>query len=201
MTMRRKAFTLIELLVVIAIFGVLVAFLVTGVQKVREAANRIKCVNNLKQMGLALHGYNDAYGSFPPGIVADTPDLLNARHSGLVFLLPYLEQEPLHNQYNLNLAWKDADNLPVAGARVPVFLCPSSLNQVPDDGSLPGAPTDYAFSKGATAYLSTAGTLRPGSGLFDVNSKRRIADILDGTSQTFAMGEAVGGPNITAWNV
>lgn len=199
--MRRRAFTLIELLVVIAIIGVLLALLLPAVQKVREAANRMKCANNLKQVGLALHGYHDAKRLFPSGVVAKSSDLENGWQSGLVFLLPFLEQQPLYQQYNLALPWKDPANLAVAQVRVPVFLCPSSSNEVPDDGGFPCAPTDYAFSKGATAYLSTDGKLRPGSGLFDMNSKRRIADVLDGTSQTFAMGEAVGGPNIKAWNV
>jgi prepilin-type N-terminal cleavage/methylation domain-containing protein len=199
--MKRTAFTLIELMVVLAIIGVLIALLLPAVQKVRETASRIQCANNLKQMGLALHGYHDVNGSFPPGVVTDTPDLENGKQSGLIFLLPFLEQQPLYQQYNLAQPWKNPANLTVAQVRVAVFLCPSTANQVPEDGGFPGAPTDYAFCKGATAYLSTDGRVRPGSGLFGVNSRRRIADVLDGTSQTFAMGEAVGGPNIPAWNV
>jgi prepilin-type N-terminal cleavage/methylation domain-containing protein len=199
--MRRAAFTLIELLVVLAVIGILIALLVPAVQKVREAANRVQCANNLKQMGLALHGYHDANRSFPPGVVAESSDLENGKHSGLVFLLPFVEQQPLYQDYNAIQPWKGPANLALAPVRVPVFLCPSSANQVPEDGGFPGAPTDYAFCKGATAFLSTDGALRPGSGLFDVNSRRRIADVLDGTSQTFAMGEAVGGPNVPAWNV
>jgi prepilin-type N-terminal cleavage/methylation domain-containing protein len=194
--MRRRAFTLIELLVVIAIIGVLIALLLPAVQKVRESANRLKCANNLKQMGLALHGYHDAMRSFPPGLVADTGDLENGKHSGLVFLLPYLEQLPLYQQYNRALPWKDPANLAVAKVSVPIFLCPTSSNEVPDNGGIVAAPTDYAFCKGAAAFLSSDGRIRLGAGLFDVNSKRRIADIRDGASQTFAMGEAVGGSNI-----
>jgi prepilin-type N-terminal cleavage/methylation domain-containing protein len=194
----RRGFTLIELLVVIAIIAVLIGLLLPAVQKVREAANRLKCANHLKQLGLALHNYHDSKGSFPPGVVSDTSDLRNGKHSGLVFLLPYLEQQPLYDRYNFAVSWKDPANVALAQTRVPLFLCPSAPGDVPQDGGFPGAPTDYAFSKGAQAYLCRHGSIRPGSGLFDVNSARRIADIRDGTSQTFAMGEAVSGSTIKA---
>src|SRR5438876_4435258 len=107
----RSGFTLIELLVVMAIVGVLIGLLLPAVQKVREAANRMKCANHLKQLGLALHGYHDANGCFPPGVTADTSDLRNGRHSGLTFLLPYIEQQNLHARYNFAGTWKDAGNL------------------------------------------------------------------------------------------
>jgi prepilin-type N-terminal cleavage/methylation domain-containing protein len=196
--MRRKAFTLIELLVVIAIIAVLLGLLLPAVQKVRAAAQRIQCANNLKQLGLALHHYHDARGSFPPGVVADSSDLRNGKYSGLVFLLPFLEQDALYQRYNFNVPWKAAENLPLAPMRVPTFLCPSNSEEVPQNGGIGGAPTHYAFSKGAQAHLSRDGAIRPGSGLFDVNGSRRIADVRDGTTNTFAMGEAAGGPNVRA---
>jgi prepilin-type N-terminal cleavage/methylation domain-containing protein len=197
----RRAFTLIELLVVMAIVGVLIGLLLPAVQKVREAANRMKCANNLKQFGLALHTYHDNNGSFPPGVTADTSDLRTGKHSGLTVLLPYLEQQNLYARYNFAATWIDPSNLAVAQMKVPVFLCPSGPDRVTEDGGVSGAPSHYAFSKGAYAYLSRDTSIRPGSGLFDVNSARRFADILDGTSQTFAMGEAVGGPGVLAYDI
>jgi prepilin-type N-terminal cleavage/methylation domain-containing protein len=196
--MRRNAFTLIELLVVIAILGVLAALLLPAVQKVREAGNRLQCANHLKQLGLALHNYHDGHSSFPPGVVADSSNLRNGRHSGLVFLLPYLEQQALYQRYNFSLTWRDPANLAVGQTRVAAFLCPSGPNDVPQDGGFAGAASDYAFCKGAQAYLCWFGTIRAGAGLFDVNSSRRMADIRDGASQTFAMGEAVSGSSVRA---
>src|SRR5438128_3536648 len=153
----RRAFTLIELLVVLAIVGVMIGLLIPAVQKVREAANRMKCANHLKQLGLALHGYHDANGCFPPGVTADTSDLRNGRHSGLTFLLPYVEQQALAARYNFAATWKDPANLALAQARVPVFLCPTSDPRVPDDDGFPGAATHYAFSKGNQGFLCRFG--------------------------------------------
>src|SRR5207302_8637 len=116
----RRGFTLIELLVVIAIIGVLIGLLLPAVQKVREAANRMKCTSNLKQLGIALHAYHDTYGSFPPcgksyamcqGIadVAENrvPDPIGYNLNGLVLLLPYIEQGNIYQQWNFNNAAGD----------------------------------------------------------------------------------------------
>src|SRR6516225_9196948 len=99
----RLAFTLIELLVVIAIIGVLIALLLPAVQKVREAANRMKCANNLKQLGLAMHNHHDAMGTFPPAYVNTGTFYRNSRyyitHGWAPFLLPYIEKQPLYDLY------------------------------------------------------------------------------------------------------
>jgi prepilin-type N-terminal cleavage/methylation domain-containing protein/prepilin-type processing-associated H-X9-DG protein len=134
----RFAFTLIELLVVIAIIGTLIALLLPAVQKVRESANRAKCANNLKQIGLALHNYHDPNGAFPTAFTllpTDDPTVpfrRAARYGASVFvlLLPYLEQENLYRQIEITKGALSTDNMPPANPAystpLSVFLCPSS---------------------------------------------------------------------------
>ncbi len=151
----RRGFTLIELLVVIAIIGVLIALLLPAVQKVREAANRIKCANNLKQLGLACHNYHDGFNRLPVAAVVDswsdgTPDW-----SWLAFTLPYYEQQNLYTICNVP---KDAINLHLdqLGKNLPILLCPSD----PDSSQGPrndNADT-YGDTLGITDYFGSLGS-------------------------------------------
>jgi prepilin-type N-terminal cleavage/methylation domain-containing protein/prepilin-type processing-associated H-X9-DG protein len=201
---KRAAVTLIELLVVIAIIAVLIGLLLPAVQKIREAANRVTCSNNLKQMGLALHNHHESNGSFPPGYtVGGTDNLELGGFCGFVYLLPYLEHDNLFRRWDLKGKWYDPPNADLVGTEVKVFYCPSNRTRGVVDFSflVPGAgrpipnpaSTDYLLCKGANAALCETTQIPPaGLGAFDVNTKTRLTDIIDGTSQTFAVGEGAG---------
>src|SRR5687767_3554974 len=122
----RRAFTLVELLVVIAIIGVLVGLLLPAVQKVREAAARTQCLNNLKQIGLAAHSYHDAKKVFPQNYRPASAASSTVRVRWFTRLLPYLEQDQLHNRYDETTNWDSATNLPVTSTYLKIASCPSA---------------------------------------------------------------------------
>jgi prepilin-type N-terminal cleavage/methylation domain-containing protein/prepilin-type processing-associated H-X9-DG protein len=208
--MRRRAVTLIELLVVIAIIAVLVGLLVPAVQKVREAANRLSCQNNLKQLGLALHSYHGVQGSFPPGMVSTSAQIADADGTGYTLILPYIEQDNTFRSYHFDEPWYATDNYQAVGFQIALFFCPSNrgagqinLAPIAAQWNMPLPPyaagCDYVFCKGANASLTFFGTRIPFDvrGVFQVGRPGmngvRLTDILDGTSNTFALGEAAGG--------
>jgi prepilin-type N-terminal cleavage/methylation domain-containing protein/prepilin-type processing-associated H-X9-DG protein len=201
MTRFRPAFTLIELLVVIAIIGVLIGLLLPAVQKVREAANRLKCQNNLKQVALGMHNYHDTYQTLPPGYAAATLG------TWMPLVLPYLEQAALGNAYKQwgIIEYRDSQNLPVTTSRVPILTCPSDT--VVDAVYLGITSHNYAVNYGNTALdnvnLSDPQNPTPTlngvvfAGAPFMNRKgARFTDITDGLSNTLMATEVVQGkPN------
>jgi prepilin-type N-terminal cleavage/methylation domain-containing protein/prepilin-type processing-associated H-X9-DG protein len=227
----RSAFTLIELLVVIAIIGILIALLLPAVQKIREAAARMKCANNLKQIGLALHNYESANHVFPPAgkgygwCIVSGPyhgDRGIYNLNGLSLLLPYLEQAPLDARFKRLEAMSTQNtgyccnyqgntegslvgnpvtngNAALMANQIPVFRCPSDPGNPLQGVSSPygpgghydGAKTNYDFITSTDDFYCNCWTVtRPNARtMFGENSTTRFADILDGTSNTIAVGE------------
>jgi prepilin-type N-terminal cleavage/methylation domain-containing protein/prepilin-type processing-associated H-X9-DG protein len=191
----RVGFTLVELLVVLAIIGTLVGLLLPAVQRAREAANRVSCGNNLKQIGLALHGYHDSKGSFPAGYlcrVQADPVKTSPGWGWASLLLPYLEQESLYRQINLDVPVEDPTHAAVRTTVLGVFICPSDYHtgvfDVPVSGGAPvqAATNSYAASFGTKEIDDDPGG---GDGMFFRNSRVRFTDVADGTSNTLAVGE------------
>lgn len=212
-TSHRNAFTLVELLVVITIIGILIALLLPAVQAAREAARRLQCGNNLKQIGLGLHGYHEAIRTFPPGTICDGP--YGATMTGIgwaISILPYLEQQGIFDLYNPNYPTEDLRNKALRESLVSTYVCPSD----PDGGTL-GTPATglvpgQVYRRGS--YRGSVGRAESNCVYFDAsaystcispwrgvlhfigktspyNSTESIANIRDGTSNTLMVGEYV----------
>jgi prepilin-type N-terminal cleavage/methylation domain-containing protein/prepilin-type processing-associated H-X9-DG protein len=203
-TVRRPAgFTLIELLVVIAIIAVLIGLLLPAVQKVRETASRTKCLNNLKQIGLAMHNYHDVKRALPPSHlevpVSGTNNVL--KHNWVAFILSYLEQDNLAQKYRWDKDWDSAANKAAIAVQLKVLQCPSTPieNRFDDAAFGAGAACDYAPIPGLGPSLrselgytgkSDNGVLLPSP----KNPPIALGRIPDGSSQTFLLAEDGGRP-------
>lgn len=208
MRSRPSGFTLVELLVVIAIIGVLVALLLPAVQSAREAARRMQCSNNMKQIMLSMHNFHDTYLVLPPGAVrphttAPVHDRFMIPRTGVnhgwgPFILPFMEQKPLYDQYKWDQDWASAANANVVQTHLATFICPSSPIQKRFETPKASA-ADYAIFNGVSTGLNTLGLIDPGTnanfeGVMKVNEILRMAEIQDGTSNTFWVVETAGRP-------
>jgi prepilin-type N-terminal cleavage/methylation domain-containing protein/prepilin-type processing-associated H-X9-DG protein len=203
---QQPGFTLVELLIVVGIVAVLMAILLPAVQKVREAANRVQCLHNLKQIGTALHGYHDVYHSFPHAYdaralfldpsqtpVAPQSDRTIVTKSWATLILPFIEQQNLQR----------AGYASYHERHVPLYVCPSDRRATAsysgDKGYGPQALTDYLAVTGTMTFVGRpdTGTSRPKcDGVIYESSRTRLADITDGTSNTVLVGERPPSPDL-----
>jgi prepilin-type N-terminal cleavage/methylation domain-containing protein/prepilin-type processing-associated H-X9-DG protein len=214
-----RAMTLIELLVVIAIIGILIAILLPAVQAAREAARRMQCQNNLKQIGTALHNYHNAYSSFPPGNFAKTIGVCTGSSTKsedganwMILILPYLEQKSLYDSYDMTVSNESAENRQLRETPVNTYTCPSDVSTdeltVPTFG--PAAPWSLNVAYMPGSYRGVSGR-SDGKVFLDWSldssyphdwrgplhvvgvlglTAERVATIEDGTSNTLMVGES-----------
>ncbi len=194
--MIRKGFTLVELLVVIAIIAILIGLLLPAVQKVREAANRAKCTNNMKQLGIALHLYANQENAFPMGYQnVDASLNITTNHAMFVFLFPYIEQDGIYRNYSLSYSWNAGPNLNLITHQPALLQCPS--NPLPGQKDGGRGISDYGLM---TSCSPSAGTMPftystfESYGLLRRNHRTKFAEVRDGTSHTVFLIEDVGRP-------
>jgi prepilin-type N-terminal cleavage/methylation domain-containing protein len=222
---RRQAFTLVELLVVIAIIGVLIALLLPAVQFARESARRASCSNNLRQIGAALHLHHDNMRHLPPGAVdhltvqTDAHKRYNipnmdaqgrpVEHGWAIFILAFMEEEPLRNKYNLQFDWRAPENKPATETIIPTFICPSSperrrVRQFNNAtfGQVREGASDYGVCNGVDGAnlfplgLIDVATNRERQGMMRVNQLQSFSDCPDGLTNTFWITECAGRPQL-----
>ena len=187
--MKRNAFTLVELLVVIAIIGILVSLLLPAVQGAREAARRMQCTNNLKQLGLATHNYLSAHSKLPLCLNGTSKPI--AVHA---YLLPYIEQSSLYNLVDFNTSWNSATNAVARATAVPTFNCPSEPSATLPVG---WAGTNYRANQGSQILYAKPPTdssnvnfgMPAPNGIFIPDRSLKVAEITDGLSNTAAFSE------------
>ena len=221
---KNSGFTLVELLVVITIIGILIALLLPAVQAAREAARRLQCANNFKQVGLAMHNYHASMKMFPPGVVMYADWYVPWDFCGMVgtsgyyhgagwgaFILPYLEQQQVYDQFDFSLRSCNVDpNFAAGRALIPAYLCPSDPQGdelVSNTGSTDGKPPDLleeedyrrtsmagvTDSMDWTCNTVTARQFSKADGMMAQLQGCRIRDVVDGTSNTLMVGEVTGG--------
>ena len=210
----RRGFTLIELLVVIAIIAVLISLLLPAVQSAREAARRAQCLNNFKQIGLALHTYHQSHGVFPPGYVSNFIPGAGGNTSLEVDtgpgwgwasqILPQMEQSNTYNAINFNISMIMADNNTAQYTRISSFLCPSDTT--PDKVPVRDRTnTNTIYTVGTSNYIGVYGVgeigdaAGQGNGVFFRNSRVGINQIMDGSSNTFVVGERSHNLSYATW--
>lgn len=186
---KRTAFTLVELLVVIAVIGILIALLLPAIQAAREAARRSACVNNLKQIGLALHNFENVNRAFPPSYGGH----LGTDWSAQALLLPYLEQGNLYDNIDFRQSYDSVllpDGVRLSGHRVPVYVCPSEIQAEPrlQNGQPVHFPINYGVNLGVW-FVYDPVTQRSGDGAFRPYRSTTPAEFVDGLSQTLAAAE------------